>query len=171
MFGANTQVAKLASSEVQSKNNDDFVLNFDFVNTIDAGTPYLIKPANNVAEGAKVEGVVINTNTTNITTDDAWMIAVLDKKTHSNAKDYWLAENGYLYPFNNTEIKALRAYFYFPNISTSSPVRARVAFNENVETEVENITAPEIKAIKVIQNGQLIIIREGVKYNVQGQKL
>ena len=171
MFGANTQVAKLASSEVQSKNNDDFVLNFDFVNTIDAGTPYLIKPANNVAEGAKVEGVVINTNTANITTDDAWMIAVLDKKTNSNAKDYWLAENGYLYPFNNTEIKALRAYFYFPNISTSSPVRARVAFNENVETEVENITAPEIKAIKVIQNGQLIIIRDGVKYNVQGQKL
>ncbi len=171
MFGANTQVAKLASSEVQSKNNDDFVLNFDFVNTIEAGTPYLIKPANNVDEGAKVEGVVINTNTTNITTDDAWMIAVLDKKTNTNAKDYWLAENGYLYPFNNTEIKALRAYFYFPNISTASPVRARVAFNENVETEVENITAPEIKAIKVIQNGQLIIIRDGVKYNVQGQKL
>jgi hypothetical protein len=35
---------------------------------------------------------------------------------------------------------------------------------------VDNITIDEAP-IKVIQNGQLIIIRNGVKYNVQGQKL
>ena len=40
---------------------------------------------------------------------------------------------------------------------------------ENEATGFENITAPEGQAIKVIENGQLIIIRDGVKYNVQGQ--
>ena len=49
-------------------------------------------------------------------------------------------------------------------------VRARVAFGENVETGIDNIITTDAP-IKVIQNGQLIIIRDGVKYNVQGQKL
>jgi hypothetical protein len=32
-------------------------------------------------------------------------------------------------------------------------------------------TGSETKAVKAIENGQLIIIREGVKYNAQGKQL
>ena len=171
VFGNGTQIAKLASSDVSSKNNEDFVLNFDYVNKIEAGVPYLIKPTNAVAAGTKIEEVVMNTNTHNITTNDALMIPVLDKTTFPTGNNnYWLAENGYLYG-DATEMKALRAYFQFPNIPSNKAVRARVAFNENVETDVEEIVTTEVKAVKVIENGQLIIIREGVKYNMQGQKL
>ena len=42
---------------------------------------------------------------------------------------------------------------------------------ENEATGFENITAPEGQAIKAIVNGQLVIIRGGEMYNVQGQKL
>jgi hypothetical protein len=41
---------------------------------------------------------------------------------------------------------------------------------ENVETGVEDIITTDAP-VKVIENGQLIIIRDGVKYNVQGQRL
>ena len=50
-------------------------------------------------------------------------------------------------------------------------VRARVVTHENTTTGFENITAPEGQAIKAIVNGQLVIIRGGEMYNVQGQKL
>lgn len=54
------------------------------------------------------------------------------------------------------------------------PGRRRVCLGETSENEAtgfENIVAPEGKAVKVIENGQLIIIRNGEKFNVQGQKL
>ncbi len=52
------------------------------------------------------------------------------------------------------------------------PGRRRVCLGETSENEAtgfENIVAPEGQAVKAIVNGQLIIIRDGVKYNVQGQ--
>ena len=52
--------------------------------------------------------------------------------------------------------------------SLPAKVRAYVAAGENVETGVEDLFTTETP-IKVIENGQLIIIRDGVKYNVQGQ--
>ena len=46
----------------------------------------------------------------------------------------------------------------------------KVAEHVNEETAISN-TGSETKAVKAIENGQLIIIREGVKYNAQGAKL
>ena len=54
------------------------------------------------------------------------------------------------------------------------PGRRRIAMGaagENQATGVDNTLAPQDNVVKVIENGQLIIIRDGVKYNVQGQKL
>ena len=54
------------------------------------------------------------------------------------------------------------------------PGRRRVSMGETGEkaaTDVENSQLPMINSHKLIENGQLIIIRDGVKYNAQGQKL
>ena len=53
------------------------------------------------------------------------------------------------------------------------PGRRRVALGtsgENAETGIDNIITTDTP-VKVIENGQLIIIRNGEKFNVQGQKL
>ena len=53
------------------------------------------------------------------------------------------------------------------------PGRRRVslgAAGENAETGIDNIITTDAP-VKVIENGQLIIIRNGEKFNVQGQKL
>jgi hypothetical protein len=42
---------------------------------------------------------------------------------------------------------------------------------ENSATGTEDMIVPNQQVQKVIENGQLIIIRDGVKYNVQGVRL
>lgn len=172
VFGNGVQVAKLNSSIVASTDNATFELNFVYVSEIEAATPYLIHPSKEVAKGQVVRDVPVNLTPNNVVTTDATMIPVLFKSTFPAAEtNYWLAENGYLYG-GATDIEGMRAYFTFPNLTAeqASKMRARVVFNENTETSVDNITMDDA-IVKIIQNGQLIIIRNGVKYNVQGQKL
>lgn len=172
LFGEGVKIAQLTSSTVTSTDNATFELNFAYVSEIEAATPYLIRPAVDVDAAQVLENVFVDITPKYVVTQDATMIPVLFKSTFQTAEtNYWLAENGYLYG-GATDIEGMRAYFTFPNLTAEqvSRMRARVVFNENTETSVDNITIDEAP-IKVIQNGQLIIIRNGEKYNVQGQKL
>ncbi len=171
IFGANTvlyQFAKLA------KEGDELVLYFSKPSAIVAGTPYLIKPSWDV-NAFNVTGATITTNTNNISfTADKTTVtmkpvlsAAASAKTNGTT-EYWLAADKYLYNNANT-LLSLRALFDITTIS-GMPPRCRVALGENVETGVEDLFTTDAP-VKVIENGQLIIIRDGVKYNVQGQKL
>ena len=54
------------------------------------------------------------------------------------------------------------------------PGRRRITMgteSENTTTGTEDVIAPEGQTLKLIENGQLVIIRNGEKYNAQGQKL
>ena len=171
IFGANTvlyQFAKLA------KEGDELVLYFSKPSAIVAGTPYLIKPSWDV-NAFNVTGATITTNTNNIsfTADKTTVTMKPVLSAAANAEtngttEYWLAADKYLYNNANT-LLSLRALFDITTIS-GMPPRCRVALGENVETGVEDIITTDAP-VKVIVNGQLIIIRDGVKYNVQGQKL
>ena len=168
-FGAGVKVIKFTQLEKDEKG--DLVLWFNDALGMAAGKPYLITPSVSV-DGFVVNNVVIKNAEDNIalTTTGAsvTMEAVLSaSKNATNNGKYWLASNNYLYN-TSTALKSLRAVF---DVQTSKVnVRARVAFGENVETGVEDIFTTDAP-VKVIENGQLIIIRDGVKYNVQGQKL
>ena len=70
--------------------------------------------------------------------------------------------------FDGTELESLGS------APAPMPGRRRItmgAESENTATGVEGIIVPEGQTIKVISNGQLIIIRNGEMYNAQGQKL
>ena len=76
------------------------------------------------------------------------------------------------------KIKENRAYLNMANVEGDAPQqmpgRRYIGMSvqgENEATGFENITAPEGQTIKAIVNGQLIIIRDGEKFNAQGQKL
>ena len=78
----------------------------------------------------------------------------------------------------NCQLPAYRAYFLVDEITTTEPAqvpgRRRVALDyqgENQATGLDNIGAPENDAVKVLMNGQMIIIRNGEKFNAQGVKL
>ena len=169
-FGNTVSVIKFV--QLDKDENDDLILWFDAVLGMGAGVPYVITPSASV-DGFVVNNVAIKNTLNNITYSttgaSVTMEAVLSvsKNATTNGK-YWLASDTYLYNAS-AALKSLRAVF---NITTKSnmPPRVRIAQSENVETGVEDIIATDTP-VKAIVNGQLIIIRDGIKYNVQGQKL
>ena len=168
-FGNTVSVIKFV--QLDKDENGDLVLLFENALGMGAGKPYVITPSNTI-DGFTVNNVVINNTPNNVqqTTTGAQvtMEAVLSasKGATTNGR-YWLASDTYLYNVSSA-LKSLRAVFNIQ--SNKANVRARVAFGENVETGVDNIITTDAP-VKAIVNGQLIIIRDGVKYNVQGQKL
>lgn len=172
VFGEGTKLTKLSSSSLKSSTEVDIL--FAEVTSIEAATPYLIKPKKNVNEGVFLENVTINTTLNILEEGITKMIPVLKTQDFTGEDNsFFLGANETLYKQSTSgKIMAMRAYFQFSTLTPEQlrNVRARVVFNENTETNVDNITIDEAP-IKVIQNGQLIIIRNGVKYNVQGQKL
>ena len=155
-----------------AKDGNDVVLYFNKVNTIEAGKPYLIEPTKDV-HGFSVDNVTLSNATNNISfsvgTTTVDMEAVLSAgESDMTGGKYWLAADRYLYN-NKTRLLGLRAVFNINSASGIAP-RARVAFRENTTTGLSNITNDENTTIKVIENGQLIIIRNGEKFNAQGIK-
>ena len=73
-------------------------------------------------------------------------------------------------------LKSFRAYFQtntaVGSTSSNAPIRhgmpARIVMQEQVATGMENVQG-ENKAVKLLENDQVVIIRNGVKYNLQGQ--
>jgi hypothetical protein len=49
----------------------------------------------------------------------------------------------------------------------SEAVTVAAEFLQEFPTDINNTDAA-VKAVKVIRNGQLIIVREGIEYNAQG---
>ena len=152
------------------KDGENVVLYFSKTNTMESGKPYLIEPAHDVL-GFIVDDVTLSNTTNNISfdagTNTVSMEAVLSAGDDAETDGkYWLASDRYLYD-NDTKLKSLRAVFTISSASSIKP-RARVAFSENAATGLDNITNGENTTIKLIENGQLIIIRNGEKFNAQG---
>ena len=175
-FGTGTKVLKLAKAGVAP--DQAMELGFTTVTAIQAATPYLILPAKTVGAGTVVRNVTLKTNAQTVKVSNVTMHPVLDKVTYDYTTDdvlFFVGSDNYLhYNANNNEILGLRAYFTFDGITTyaqAANVRARVVLNENEATGFDQVVAPEGNTIKAIVNGQLVIIRGGEMYNVQGQKL
>lgn len=89
--------------------------------------------------------------------------------------NYMIADNKIWLCGTSCWLNANRAYIKDSKLPKTEqakiPGRRRVCMGENTTTDFENITNGENNTIKVIENGQLFIIRNGEKYNIQGQKL
>ena len=172
VFGEGTRITKLLSSELKSSTEID--IQFEDVTSIEAATPYLILPEKNVDLGTLIENITINVTPNILEAGITKMIPVLKTENFTGQDNtFFLGANDNLYNRSaDGKIKGMRAYFQFSTLTPEQlrNVRARVVFNENVETSVDNLITDEAP-VKMIQNGHLIIIRNGIKYNIQGQKL
>ena len=142
-----------------------------------AGKPYIVVPVKGseyehlIVSGVTIQNATAGANTITGGGYKATFKAVITTggKTDGSKEFYIGANDGYLY---NAQVDKLGLRAIIELTTTTGEavkVRARVVTHENTTTGFENITAPEGQAIKAIVNGQLIIIRDGVKYNVQGQ--
>ena len=99
------------------------------------------------------------------------MVGVINGGGKTDHGQYWVGDNGCFYDGDGTPTDKLGLRVLF-NITDSQgqpvKVRARVVLGENTTTGLDNITNGENTTIKTIENGQLIIIRNGEKFNAQG---
>ena len=140
------------------------------VTTLVAGTPYIFL-------ASATEVAVYGDGTTAATPGSKnGLVGTFTNDTEVAIGNYILKDNAICEVAATCWVNAYRAYIVMEDVPgefTKMPGRRYIGMDvqgENVETGVEDLFTTDAP-VKVIENGQLIIIRDGVKYNVQGQKL
>ena len=152
-------------------------MNFVKVNEMEAGRPYIISPLANISN-PKFLGVTIDKSSNNAEFDDVDFKGTFVQTTIDASEDnLFLGSGNTLYfPTDTKTIKGMRGWIEVHS-SSGAPVRqARIVAHGDVVTEVELIgnDLPETfgnKVQKLIENGQLILIRDGVRYNIIGVRV
>jgi len=81
-------------------------------------------------------------------------------------------ENNLAWANTDANLYSFRAYFNRTAVAGAPlrpGMRARIVVQKEVATGVDGAQGNGVQCIKLIENEQLVIIRDGVKYNVQGQ--
>lgn len=152
----------------------------DQVTTLEAGKPYIFKATSN-------ELVVYYEGSEKINPEDgkAGLTGTFEAIPSTNdilEGNYMIAQNKFWLCAAGCWLDANRAYIEHDALHASTtpvapmPGRRRVsmgAAGENAATGSEDIMMPisNSKTMKIIENGQVIIIRDGEKYNMQGMKI
>ena len=144
------------------------------VTTLEAGVPYIF-------EASATEVAVYGDGTTAATAGNSnGLYGTFDNNTvvTADGNNYILLNNELCLCSAECYVNANRAYIKMDKVPVGKPNKVAgrryigmSVQGENEATGFENITAPEGQVIKAIVNGQLVIIRGGEMYNVQGQKL
>ena len=142
------------------------------VTTLEAGVPYIF-------EASAAEVAVYGDGTTAATPGNSkGLHGTFTDETTVAAGNYILLNNELRPSDGSAKVNANRAYIVMSEVPTGVPTqmpgRRYIGMSvqgENEATGFENVVAPEGQVVKAIVNGQLIIIRDGVKYNVQGVRL
>ena len=162
---------------IYKKTNGDIYLNFSPATDIEAGVAYLYEPSVDVTNP-------IFTNVTldkdihapeytadNVSAQFVGMYAPTEDARQLNTNAYVLGSENWLYRANDYSVavpmSALRAYFVL-DFAGASPASARIVFGEQVYTDIAETDALPATT-KTIENGQLIILHDGMRYNAQGQ--
>lgn len=92
---------------------------------------------------------------------------------NGNHNNLFIGANNTLYWSNtNNKLRGFRAYFQVPTtgpaaVPANTP--SRIVLQRPVPTGIEEEQANKVQSTKVIENGALYIIYNGIRYNAQGQ--
>ncbi|MBR1922787.1 MAG: leucine-rich repeat protein [Paludibacteraceae bacterium] len=147
--------------------------------TIVAGQPYLIKwnYGSNITS-MTFTGVTVTASTgSTVTKGDVRFVGTIGRSTlpHGDADYLFLGANDNLYysdDYDDTSMKGFRAYFIVDSEASTDIPRhapARLVIAPKVPTAIDNVSANLGGSEKRMENGILYIIKDGVKYNAQGQ--
>lgn len=174
-FGAGYTLATLGNSEDRGSL---IHLNFNYVNTLEAGRPYLLKPGVSTVTVPMIEAVTIkdvNPSAAPQKAESAHMHfqGTFAPTTLEGDNKRFVGPNNYLYSpaEGGTNMKSFRCYFTIPVESQAlvGSKAARIVLGPQVATGTENIQSDQVPSTKVIIDGTLYIIRGERTYNAQGQ--
>jgi hypothetical protein len=181
--GTPLEGAELWAFKYAKVENEELLFRIVEASSIEAGKPYFIQ----FAAGDPIENPLFKNVTISATAGQhigdasvAQLCGILQPETFvpgDKTKLFLYNENA-LYWWNGayeSQLNSFRAYFYVNTTSGAnySPIRhgmiARIIKEEQTATGVDNVQGDNVQCIKMIENDQIVIIKNGVKYNVQGQ--
>lgn len=174
IFGKDVVLKQMESATLEE---EGMVLNLNFVDatSIYRGRPYIIKTSRNIVnptfQTVEIkEEVGQATNCTNANFVGNFVAGTI----LADENNLFMGANNTLYfPTVDTEILGMRAYFAIHDAPAGVIQRARIveADAPAITTEINCVDAKANGSVKTIENGQLVIIRDGKKYNVMGVRM
>ena len=168
VFGNDVEIYTLDEAIV-----DGEVLNVTLKNSggIYQGTPVFIKPSTDIVNPI-FTGVEFKSTTPAATTKtNANFVGTFVSTTLTANSDilYLGPDNTLYYPETDTPIKGFRAWFTIHDAPSPAPAirRMNIVRNPGEATSINLINDAKNDG-KYLENGQLIIIRDGVRYNAMG---
>ncbi len=170
VFGSDVELLQMNGATMNGNTLD---LSFEAVTSIYRGTPYLIKTTKTITNPVFTE-VEIKAEEGDATAGTAadFIGNFIAGEVPAGDQNLFLGRDDMLY-FSQTAtpIKGMRAYFHVKVPGAANNVKAaRIVKGAQVVTEI-NLVGAESNTVKMIENGQLVIIRDGVRYNVMGAKI
>ncbi len=168
IFGSDVELRQMSSAEL---NGNELDLNFEAATSIYRGTPYLIKTSKTVTNPVFAD-VEIKAETGQATSTDIvdFIGSFIKSEVPAGEDNLFLGPNNLLY-FSDTAtpIKGMRAWFKVKVPNPQHVIQhARIVKGEQVLTDIELVNGEAQTNGKLIENGQLVIIRDGVRYNALG---
>lgn len=174
---------KLKAFDYASIVGDELQLAIAPASSIEAGIPYFAAYQGSIANQTVqlYQDVVITANTPGSKEDGdiayQGVFNPVDLAAQSEGGDHnelFLASGNTIYwPAQAKVVKGFRAYFRVTvggsALRVQKGMRARLVERPNAPTGMDNVQDNEVQSTKVLENNQVVIIRNGVKYSVQGQ--
>jgi hypothetical protein len=175
---------KLKAFDYAKIENEELLIAITNASSIEAGVPYFIANQSNEANQTVqlYQEVVIsadapsNKANSDVTFQGVFNPVDLAAQGQSDAHNqlFLAAGNSIYWPAQNKTVKGFRAYFEVTvgggalHIKAGMP--ARIVEHTDSATGIENTDA-DTQALKLLENGNVVIISNGVKYTIQGQKI
>lgn len=171
LFGSDVEIYTLKEAIV-----DDNILNLELNKSSDVwqGTPVFIKPSRNIVNPVFSDVVFKRLVPSATTKTNANFTGSFVATTLGPDPDIlFLAQDNMLYyPQEKIPILGMRGWLVLHDSPAPiSPRRANFILPDKMPTAIEIVNGdilPLDKTMKVIENDQLIIIRDGIRYNVMG---
>ena len=155
--------------------NDQVELQFTEVSEMQAGIPYLIQPESDITDLVRFTNVTPMAGTTpGFVTPDGSSITfhgAIDPTTLSVNQNFLflVANNRLATASEGGDMLGMRGYF---TVNGALPTKAIISFREGVATGVTSTIGETTDGVqKVLQNQQILIIRDGETYNILGEHI
>ncbi len=148
-------------------------LHFTQTSTVDANTPFLILPTQDIAEDIFFHGVTISKPDSLEAAGEATcgditfhgVINPVEIKAGTNTF-FLVADNRLATPNNDSILPGLRGYFTAPE-----GAKLQIRTQQDTPTLLENVANNSQNAYKILQDGRIYIIRDQIIYDLQGNRV
>ena len=168
-------VLQFVGSAEENKGGEPVLkLNFQEVTAMTAGVPYLIKPLQDIKDPMLFSGVEMGNSVgaREIKINGITFKGVIDPTELPNQNMLMLVANNRLATSTGGTMQGNRGYFLIGDNLQNMPKRAEIAIVKGAPTNNDNpYTNYQPTSYKILEDGHIWIIRDGVKYNLMGARV